>query len=309
MSTTLVLREGDLTFDGHGRVRVDVAGQYEDWMLPEDLPAELQAVVADAKWQSGATPPLPAPEPHSAKPAPAAEPSVSAAELAQALIAADQPRKPNGTGKPGPRELTPPEVEGLQREAAAKAALREAEARIMAARAAREEALTRQKEAEIEIILSPVTPAAVVPHQRPPVAAPAAQAAPATAPATDPVLAARAARQVAQEEYTALQYRLQHEALEAQVQQDQARQAAGSPYAPAGFGCLGFVVGEGLMTALMLAVGPGGYVLGPLILPVAIVVTVLAVRWAKRGQAEAARAVTAEERRAAYYAAHPQEVQ
>jgi hypothetical protein len=124
----------------------------------------------------------------------------------------------------------------------------------------------------------------------------------------DPVLAARAARQVAQEKFTELQYRLQQEAVEAQAAEDQRRQAAGNPYAPAGFGCLGFLVAEGLMTGLMLSVGPGGYVLGPLILPVAIVATVAAVRWAKRGQTEAARAATEAERKTAYLAEHPMEV-
>jgi hypothetical protein len=275
----LALRDGKPEYDQSGRVRVD-CGDYEDWVLPEDCSEDVQMVLQRIG-SPGQGVALPDPnERPTTSPAPVSSPSVSARELAAAL---------NGTPAPGTRgrALSPEEIAARVRTENAKAAKAEAEAEVVRLRVERErtamaeaERLRRrrqQEEEEPEIVLAP--PADATP---------------------DLVEEERRTYQVEDLRLRAYRARVEREAIAEQLAAQRAQDAAGSQWAPVGWGCLTWIVCSALASALIRAVGTaGGSVVAPLVMVGAIVATVLVVRAVKAAQERTVAAVLQQEERRA----------
>lgn len=290
----LILREGMPEYDPNGRVRVD-CGEYEDWVLPDDLPNELCALLSPPPEQSGATPPKAAPEAATTIPRAIQGPSVTARELAEALREGE-PGKKRSQGTARGRELTDAELEARERQEAAKAAKLEAEAELAALRARREAAsiereLDEERERARERRRRADECAAAATVQ--------AQPTPPTPPAPpDPATAAAQERDLARAQYETLQYRVQQDAL-----MDAAlhRVAGTHENRPGWYGCGGFLVAWFMMGFLACLAGNAGWVFGALALPVAIIAAVAASRWARGEQQRTLAALEADRRREEYY--------
>lgn len=273
-------------YDANGRVRVD-CGTYEDWCLPSALPPDLQeTLLKTVPAQSGPTP-LPAQDTAvTGPPASCTDIPVAARELAAALASPPPLNGRNGGGRP----ISPEEQAARLRQEQAKAQKLEAEAAILALRQERERLAT--EEARQRHQADTTLPTAVYP--------------PAPTPADrrtdrDPVAEARRQREIEENELAAYRARLEREDLADRVHVQKMQDAAGSPLAPAGWGCLAWFAAFGLMSMMVMHFGA---IWGPMILPVTITAAVLAVRWARGKQTATMRAEeerTAQDARRAEY--------